>query len=252
MSGSKSSPPAVLSAADSASEYTDVPLTMTVHDLPTPGAAVMPRQVSGRLKMIAVLLVCAAPVIASYFTFYVVRPQAQSNYGVLVDPQVALPDVQVTALDGAVGSLPALKAQWLLVSVASGACDAACEKHVYLQRQLRESLGRDKDRLDRVWLISDAAPVQTALAQQVSSLSQGAYALRMPQAAIAQWLKPEAGKQLGDHLYLVDPLGNWMMRFPADVNAAKAKRDIERMLRAANSWDRPGRDQEIPRKVEQP
>jgi hypothetical protein len=225
---------------------------MTVHDLPTPGAAMPARQVSGRLKMIAVLLVCAAPVIASYFTFYVVRPQAQSNYGVLIDPQLPLPDVQVTALDGTSGSLPALKAQWLLVSVAGGACDAGCEKHLYLQRQLRESLGRDKDRLDRVWLISDAAPVVSTLAQQVSSLSQGAYALRLPQAAIAQWLKPEPGKQLSDHLYLVDPLGNWMMRFPADVNAAKAKRDIERLLRAANSWDRPGRDQEIPRKAGPP
>ncbi len=245
MSGSKSLPPAV--NANSAASL-DAPLTMTVHDLPTPGAPSVQRQISGRVKMIAVLLVCAAPVIASYFTFYVVRPGAQSNYGVLINPQPAIPDLQVTALDGSSSNLRALKNQWLLVSVASGACDATCEKHVYLQRQLRESLGRDKDRLDRVWLITDTAPVAPTLLGQVSAVSQGAYALRAPQTALEQWLQPQAGKKLSDHLFLVDPLGNWMMRFPSDVQAAKAKRDIERLLRAANSWDRPGRDREIPRK----
>lgn len=251
MSGSKSSPPADATRVSEA-VHVDAPLTMTVHDLPTPGAPALARQVSGRLKMIAVLLVCAAPVLASYFMFYVVRPTAQRNYGALINPAPALPDVQVTALDGSASNLRALAGQWLLVSVGTGACGTACEKHIYLQRQLRESLGREKDRLDRVWLVTDATPIAPALAPQVSSASAGAVALRADAALLSQWLQPEVGQKLSDHLYLVDPVGNWMMRFPADVDAAKAKRDIERLLRAANSWDRPGRDQEIPRKVGQP
>ena len=68
-----------------------------------------------------------------------------------------------------------------------------------------------------------------------------AQALRLPQAQIAAWLKPEAGKALQDHLYLIDPMGNWMMRFPADLDYKKAQRDISRLLRASNSWDRAGR-----------
>ncbi len=219
---------------------------MTVHDLPTPGAAVAARQVSGRLKMLAVLLVCAAPVIASYVTFYVVRPSAQRNYGTLITPVRGLPDVPATALDGKATNLRALKDQWLLVSVASAACDAACEKHIYLQRQLRESLGRDKDRLDRVWLVTDDAPVLPALAAQVNAPNVDAYALRVGEAQVAQWLAPEPGHKLSEHLYLVDPQGNWMMRFPADVDAIKAKRDMERLLRAANSWDRAGREKVAP------
>jgi hypothetical protein len=47
--------------------------------------------------------------------------------------------------------------------VAGGACDATCEKHLYLQRQLRESLGKDKDRLDWVWLVPDARAVKAEL-----------------------------------------------------------------------------------------
>ncbi len=240
MFGSKSLPPVAENPSPLRSG--DTPLTMTVHDLPTPGAPAVQRRVSGRLKMIAVLIVCAAPVIASYFTFYVVRPSAGRNYGTLVAPALSLPDVPVVALDGVKSNLRSFKGQWLLVSVGSAVCDVVCQKHIYLQRQLRESLGRDKDRMDRVWLITDEQAVDTALVPQVQMPNFDAYALRVPASPVAQWLAPEPGKQLSDHLYVVDPAGNWMMRFPADIDAAKAKRDLERLLRASNSWDRAGRE----------
>jgi hypothetical protein len=201
-------------------------------------AAQLPDTRSGRWKMLAVLLVCAAPVVASYFTYYVIRPEGRRNYGELIDPQRPLPALTGVALDGSRIELPALKGQWLLVSVGGGACDAACQQHLYFQRQLRESLGRDKDRLDRVWLVSDEAAVPAAL----GSALQGATVLRV--ASLAQWLQPTAGHTLADHLYVVDPMGNWMMRFPANMDAAgaaKAKRDLERLLRASSSWDKEGR-----------
>jgi hypothetical protein len=114
---------------------------------------------------------------------------------------------------------------------------------VYLQRQLRETLGREKDRLDRVWLVTDDAPIVPALLSQVDNPQAGAAALRIPQATLAQWLEPASGQALQDHLYVVDPLGNWIMRFPVDIDTAKAKRDLERLLRASASWDRAGREQ---------
>lgn len=218
------------------------PLTMTVHTLPVPGLPEQQRRTTGRWKMLVVLLVCAAPVIASYLTFYVVRPEGRRNYGELVQPARALPDISALKLDGETIKLPALKGQWLLISISGGACDVACQKHVYLQRQMRESLGREKDRLDRVWLISDDAPIASALLSQVDAKAVDAYAFRVPMAALTQWLTPASGQQLRDHLYLVDPMGNWMMRFPVDVDAGKAKRDLERLLRASGSWDRAGRE----------
>jgi hypothetical protein len=215
---------------------------MTVHALPVPGQAQLQRRVSGRLKMLIVMLMCAAPVIASYFTYYVVRPEGRRNYGELIQPARTLPDVTGVALDGTAVNLRSLKGQWLLVSVAGGACGAACEKNIYLQRQLRESLGREKDRLDRVWLVTDDAPIAPDLQTQVEAKALDAYALRVPLASVAQWLEPTAGQQLSEHLYLVDPVGNWMLRFPANIDAAKAKRDMDRLLRAAASWDRAGRE----------
>ena len=190
--------------------------------------------------MLAVLAVCAAPVIASYFTYYVIRPEGRRNFGELIDPQRPLPAFNATTLAGETVALPSLRGQWLLVSVAGGACDASCEAYLYLQRQLRESLGKEKDRLDRVWLVPDAAPVRPEL---LPALQQGTV-LRVDAAQLAGWLAPAAGHALAEHLYLVDPLGNWMMRFPAGLGKADApnvKRDLDRLMRASSSWDEPGR-----------
>ena len=222
---------------------TDQPLGMTVHSLPDPQQSLGSlggRTSRGRWKMFAVMVICAAPVIASYFTYYILRPEGRRNYGELIDPQQSLPDLNANRLDGQTSNLRALKGQWLLVSASSAACDEVCSGNLYLQRQMRESLGKNKDRLDRVWLITDDQPVSAKLQEAL----MGAIVLRVPLAPLAAWLKPGSGDSLADHLYVIDPMGNWMMRFPARIDvagAAKAKRDLERLLRASASWDTPGR-----------
>ncbi|MBX3610118.1 MAG: hypothetical protein KF871_09490 [Hydrogenophaga sp.] len=218
----------------------DEPLTLTVHSLPTPDATHPDRSAttrSGRWKMMAILLVCAAPVIASYFTYYVIRPEGRRNYGELISPQRPLPAIDGTDAAGTKVPLAALKDQWLLVSVADSACDAACERHLYLQRQLRETLGKEKDRLDWVWLRTGTGELREPL----KAATAAATVLQVDAGALAQWLQPAAGQRIEDHLYVVDPLGNWMMRFPANIDPARAKRDLDRLLRASAFWDAPGR-----------
>ena len=195
---------------------------------------------AGRWQMLLLALVCAAPVIASYFSYYVVRPEGRRNYGELIDPQRPIPAAAATDLSGRPFDLTSLKGQWLLLSVAGGACDEACQSNLYLQRQLRESLGRDKDRLDWVWLVSDEVRIADALRPALSH----ATVVRVPADALANWLAPAPGHRLNEHLYVVDPMGHWMMRFPARMDlasAAKARRDLNRLLRASESWDEAGR-----------
>ncbi len=214
-----------------------------MHNLPAPDA-VLARQArrtrAGRWQMLLLALVCAAPVIASYYSYYVARPEARRSFGELIEPQRPLPTASATDLSGRPVELSTLKGQWLLLSVAGGACDAACENNLYLQRQLREGLGKDKDRLDWVWLVSDDARLPEAL---LPALGQ-ATVLRVPPAVLADWLAPAAGQALTEHLYVVDPMGHWMMRFPAGLDkagAGGAKRDLERLMRASASWDQAGR-----------
>ncbi len=222
----------------------DQPLGLTVHTLPEPSNMANQadgRTRSGRMKMLAVMLVCAAPVVASYFTWYVVKPEGKPNFGALVKPLRPLPDVNGTLLNGRAINLQSLKDQWLLISVASAACDARCSRHLYLQRQLREMLGKEKERLDWVWLVSDSAPVPDTLLPALKE----ATVVRVPAEDLAKWLEPQPGFNMVDHLYVVDRLGTLMMRFPPHVNAdfvSNVKRDLDRLLRASASWDKAGRE----------
>ena len=215
----------------------DEPLTLTVHSLPradVSDTAAMTR--SGRWKMLLLLLACAAPVIASYFTYYVIRPEGRRNYGELIDPQLPLPAFTGVDASGRAVPLTQLKDQWLFISVADSACDDACQKHLYVQHQLREGLGKDKDRLDWVWLRTGAPE----LAEPLKKATASATVLHVDEKLLATWLTPAAGQRLEDHLYVVDPIGNWMMRFPANADPKQIKRDLDRLLRASAFWDKGG------------
>jgi len=237
MSGSNSSARGSNDAPEAAS-----PLSFTVHSMPAPALDEVARRTArGRLNMLAVLFVCALPVIASYFTYFVVRPEGRNNYSELIQPLRPVPPMLgLTDLKGAPVAAATLKGQWLLVVVAGGACDAVCEKHLWLQRQLRETLGREKDRLDKVWLVSDAVPLRPETAQAVAA-APAVNVLRIDRQGLQDWLQPATGQTLDAHLYLVDPMGNWMMRVPPNPEPARLKRDIERLLRASASWDQAGR-----------
>lgn len=217
------------------------PVGLTVHSLRVPSADDERRRTaSGRLKMLLVLLACAAPVVASYFTYFVIRPEGRSNYSSLIVPTRAMPALPWRTLEGTVIDTPSLRGQWLLISVGASDCAGACERRLFMQRQLREMLGRERDRLDKIWLVTDDAPLKPELRAALDT-AVPVRVLRVPRADLARWLEPAPGQALEDHLYIVDPMGEWMMRAPPEPEPARLKRDLERLLRASAFWDTPGR-----------
>ena len=230
------------SSAQGSSAVPD-PVSFTVHSQPSPALPDdLRRTSSGRLKMLLVLAVCAAPVVASYLTYFVIRPEGRNNYSDIVSPSRELPaGLPLKNLAGVPVAAASLRGQWLLVVVGDAACSAQCEKQLYLQRQLRETLGREKERVDKLWLVTDDAAPRPEVLQAIASGGTPATVLRVPREALANWLAPAAGEALDAHLYLVDPMGQWMMRTPVNPEPAKLKRDLEKLLRASSSWDLPGR-----------
>ena len=237
----------------------DHPLLMTVYDLPSPQEVVTQdakRTLKGRLLMIAVLLICAAPVVLSYLTYYVIRPTSLRSFGELIQPTLSLPEMSVEVITKPVADknmnalhLNSLKGQWLMLSLSEGACNDDCQKSLYFQRQIHAALGREKDRVDRVWLIMDENGVDPELTRGVGD----SWVIRATKDDVVKWLgsatqmdKTKSNEsQVVDYVYLVDPMGELMMRFSSKIEidtAPKIRRDLERLLRAAESWDLPGRN----------
>jgi hypothetical protein len=165
--------------------------------------------VSARLKLLLLFLACAAPFIlgwaAWYFGWGTGHP---GNYGELIEPR---------PLAGPV--FEPLRGKWLLVAFDAPSCDAYCEKKLYFMRQIRTALGKDQDRVERVWvLIGPGTPRPEVL---------GAFAGTRTARASAQ---PFPGNP-PDHVYLVDPLGNLMMRFPREPDPSGMLKDLQRLLR---------------------
>ncbi len=188
------------------------------------------QQKKGRWKLFLVIAICASPLIASYLTYYVIKPQGRTNYGALIDPRAyPIPALGATTLDGRPTNLDALKGKWIMLRVGSADCDVTCETQLSNMRQLRLAQGKEMARVERVWLITDNAPLETLLMREYD----GTYMLRVKPEVVKAWLPVEQETVASEHLYVIDPLGNLMMRFPKDADPNKMKKDLARLLKAS-------------------
>jgi len=170
-----------------------------------------------------ILAFCAAPTVAAWLAYFVWQPQSRSNYGELIEPR-PLPDLEMRLLDGKPFRLSQLRGRWVLLQIDSAACGDACRKKLVYMRQARLALGRDAERVERVWLIDDAAAPDPALLRE----HEGLKVARAPREALIDTF-PSATA----HIYLVDPLGSVMLRFPGDPDGRRMLRDLARLLRVS-------------------
>jgi cytochrome oxidase Cu insertion factor (SCO1/SenC/PrrC family) len=180
----------------------------------------------GKRSVILVALVCALPVVASYLTFYVWRPSGSTNYGELLEVK-PLPDVVLRGLDGSSFAPSDLRGKWVLLAVDTGGCDASCRDKLFKIRQIRLMQGKDMDRIERVWLVSDGVPPDPELAR----LHQGARLLEASGQDLNALLPGEDRPR--DFIYVIDPLGNLMMRYRRDADPNGMKKDFVRLLKVS-------------------
>jgi hypothetical protein len=180
--------------------------------------------------------VTLAPILASYFAYYVMPPAGRTNYGTLIEPQRPVPDIPAVGLDGTTFDLRALKDKWVFVMVDGGACDESCQAKLFHMRQLRTMTGKERDDIERVWLITDKEPLSTVLMREY----EGTFFVRADAKDLAAFLPlPDApDASLRDHIWVIDPLGNLMLRWPRNPDPKGTKGDIGRLLKAASFWTR--------------
>jgi hypothetical protein len=165
--------------------------------------------VSARLKLALIFLACAAPFILGWAAWYFGwGTGSRGNYGELIAPR---------PLAGPV--FEPLRGRWLLVAFDTPSCDAYCERKLYYMRQVRTAQGKDQGRVERVWVLTGAGTPPS----DVLTRFEGTRIVR----AGADGFPGKAE----DHIYLVDPLGNLMMRFPRDPDPSRMRKDLQRLLR---------------------
>jgi hypothetical protein len=178
-----------------------------------------------------VLAISAAPVLASYFAYYLLPPTGRTNYGDLIAPQRPLPRLTLRELDGRPVESASLRGRWLMVQVDGGDCNNVCQRKLWQMRQVRLTTGKDAERVERVWLISDAAPLPTIVMREY----EGTRFLRADLTELKDFLAvpADAGSRLADHIWIIDPLGNLMLRWPKDADPNRMKRDLVKLLNAS-------------------
>lgn len=165
---------------------------------------------NGRRTMLLLFLVCLAPVVASYFTFYVLKPERRANYGELLAVPVSFWSPAAVA--------PELRGKWVLVVGADVRCDALCRQQLWVTRQVRTAQAKESDRMARVWLQSGSGVADAALMAEHPGL-----VLQPADARLAELGEREIG--------LVDPHGKLIMRYPAEPDAKRMIKDLQRLLK---------------------
>jgi hypothetical protein len=177
------------------------------------------------LTLWLVLAVCVAPFVAAAVVSRYFPPESRMNYGELIDP-VPLPEVGLVTLEGKEFQTSSLRGKWVMIHVDGGACPAKCVEKLWKIRQLRLTQGKNMDRIERLWLIDDQAPVDATLQKEYT----GTVMLRAPSGLLRRLPSKD---EPNTHIWLADPLGNVMLRYAPDADPSKMKNDLLRLLKVS-------------------
>jgi len=183
-------------------------------------------QLTSRSKFLLILGVFAVPVIAAYLAYFGWRPAGHANYGDLLK----VTPLQRTAgrtLDGTSFNLDALQGKWVMVHVGAASCDAGCAQQLYLMRQTRIAQGKEQSRIERLWVLTGTGSPDPVLLRE----HPGLLVWRADDPGFAEQFP--AAHSGSEHIFMVDPLGNLMLRFPADVDPKRMMKDLKLLLKAS-------------------
>ena len=176
-----------------------------------------------RVQMLLIASVFFGPLVVATWMYYsgALSPDGRTNHGVLLEPivnvAVELPDSEVVRQgDGF----------WVLIYRNEQVCDSACKEALYTTRQMRKMLGKETERVVRVFLHGEASPDTVFLAAEHAGL------IALNDSGFSELLdkKKPATLPVGGY-FLMDPLGNLVMYFEPAINPGHMVEDIKRLLK---------------------
>lgn len=182
---------------------------------------------ASRLKFLALAMLFVAPVLVAtgwYLLSDLVRP-ATDSHGTLLEPVRPLDDFQAQTLGAGEYDLAALRGDWTLIHVVDGECSTACRERIHYTRQIRDALGHDRIRVRRLVVV----PAEVGAIQLASLLPEHPDLLlaHSERGLLTQFPQDRSAETV----FLVDPLGNLMMRFDEDIEPGGILNDLKQLLR---------------------
>lgn len=184
----------------------------------------------GRRQFLLLALLFFAPLVGAcllYFVFPQWQPEGKVQRGELIDPARPIADFAFTGMDGQALDTAVLKGKWSYVYLGGQDCAAACQAKLYQLRQIRTLLNEKRVRVQRVYVAPSLPALQAARGVLSTAHPDLVYLIADDDAALRAFF----GHDAADSLYLLDPLGNWLMRYAPDAGSDDIHKDIKRLLR---------------------
>ncbi len=184
------------------------------------------RRNSGRWKLVLLAIIFFGPLAAAFGLYYgnIWKPTGSAVHGVLLLPPLQLPTTPL--LSGSDG--PRFQDAWSLLVIAPGSCGQECQTALLESRQVRKALGSERDRVQRIWLVSAGNANPRFLTEQHPLLS----VVPANEPRLTEVLQIIGDSQPGEVL-VVDPLGNLMMRFPPGTSMRAMHTDLAKLLKVS-------------------
>ena len=184
-----------------------------------------------RRVLIGLALLFFAPLALAFYLYYghvAWRPGSRVNTGELIEPPRPLPALALPLYGSGTTDPDFLKGKWTFLYVAAGPCSEGCRTRLYDTRQIRLALNRDMNRVQRVFIAGDDCCEAQLLRQHpdLITIRTGA-----PAAPLLDLLPDPAAEP---RVYLIDPLGNLMMSYPAGAKPKGMLEDMKRLLRLSS------------------
>ena len=177
-----------------------------------------------RLKLLSLLALMLAPVVISYGLFFSDYRPGSANYGEILDVKKISGSGGVNQVDNTIFRMRDLRGKWVMLMIDSGACDEVCKTKLWQMRQVRLVQNKEMKRVERLWLVDD----NTAVGADLHEDFEGTFFINAKDSELLALITPVETQR--NHIYIIDPLGNLMMRFPENADPTLMGKDLKRLL----------------------
>jgi cytochrome oxidase Cu insertion factor (SCO1/SenC/PrrC family) len=188
------------------------------------------------LTLWIMIFLFALPNVAAFY-YYLNRDNIDfgktTNYGTIISPARPVQDLQLKNIDNSSFKLSSMRGKWILLSIGSTSCQKNCQQNLYKIRQIKKAVGEDHKRINKVFFLTDQSSIESfkSLLNEYPDMEVIIPSTDHYQEFLSGFSVSD--EKVEDGIYIIDPLGTYMMAYPKDADANKILKDVRRLLKVS-------------------